>query len=148
MLGFALSPLIYGLLAHMLASNPQRERVAAPSPSLYPGLLALGAAELIYAVLTMRSLMRPVNAAAERGGAGSEALPSPQAFQSKSIAAAAIAVSASVVGILYFFLGSKPADYIPFAVGTLLVMALYIIPQGLKYWSVMERYGGAPDGKL
>ena len=62
----------------------------------------------------------------------------PTQFQTETIIALAIAEACSIFGLLRFILGGEAIAFVPFAVGTLLVNLLFILPRGLKYWSNLE----------
>jgi len=66
-------------------------------------------------------------------------LMSPGEFQTQSIIALALSEACTIYGLTLFFIGVAIKDFVPFAVGTLLVDLFYILPRGLKYWSSWEQ---------
>jgi hypothetical protein len=57
-------------------------------------------------------------------------------FQTKTILSLAFSEACTIFGLLLFFLGAPPAEYLRFALGTLAVNFLVILPVGNRYWSL------------
>ena len=72
-------------------------------------------------------------------GVAKAELMSPSEFQTNSIVALALSEACTIYGLTLFFIGVAIKDFVPFAVGTVLVDLFYILPCGLKYWSNWER---------
>lgn len=66
-------------------------------------------------------------------------LMTPSGFQNNSLTALGLSVACSSFGLTFFFISATFRDFVPFALGTLLVNLFYILPRGLKYWSSWEQ---------
>ena len=70
-----------------------------------------------------------------------EAVPLPPAqYQLQSLIAAALAESCAIYGFILFMLGGSIRQLMAFAAGSLLTLALVVLPHGLAYWSRREAY--------
>ena len=77
----------------------------------------------------------------DRDARTGEAVPLPPAqYQLQSIIAAALAESCAIYGFILFMLGGSIRQLMVFAAGSLITMALVVIPHGLAYWSRREAY--------
>jgi len=57
---------------------------------------------------------------------------SPQRFQTEMIVALAFAEAPTIAGVLLFFIGRKTAEFWPFAILSLLIQALFVLPRVLQ----------------
>lgn len=125
--------LYVGLAAFLVSSA---EGPARPlSPLLRP--LLLGAA---FALVVAAAFVTPV----VRSGAPASTLPPPAAFRSRVLAAAAIAEGGSIVGLVLAFLERRILDAALPAAAALALLALHVVPNGLRYFAARERDAGAP----
>ena len=60
-------------------------------------------------------------------------------FQTVSIVGLALAEACAIFGLLLFFLGAPITEFALFAVATLAVDLLYILPKGITYWAAWEQ---------
>ncbi|HZO88191.1 MAG TPA: hypothetical protein VFB38_07600 [Chthonomonadaceae bacterium] len=129
---------IYGALVCLL----QQQRPAPPSPAvlstLRPVLYLLAIACLLASVGWMHGNTRNLP-----GGAFSPAapppLPAPERFQTITVIALALAEACAIMGLVLFFLGASAVEFARFALGTVIVDALSILPRGIRYWAAWER---------
>ncbi len=135
----AMSVLIYGLLCFFLMQSrtPPSGRSLA---TMRPIVSAMAVLSLVAAIgwLQWKTSGRIGDTPAVLGDRSSAALMEPGEFQTQSIIALALAEACSIYGLLLFFLGAPITEYAVFAAGSLLVILLYILPRGLKYWAARE----------
>ena len=96
-------------------------------------------------MLCTRFLLRtPINSAINSGTRA--ALPEPAVFQLRSIISLAPTEAACVLGFVQVMLYRTPLkDYVPFAMASIAIIALDIVPLGLKYWDAWEQRNPAAE---
>ncbi len=127
------SVIMYGALAYMLQQSSER--------TVSPGLEAmrlpvtlLGIACLVASVLwTQLRLVVHGEYASTVGD-----IPAPKQFITHTVIALAFAEACAVFGLLLFFLGASWTDFLLFALPSIAVMVLFVLPKGNAYWSVWE----------
>ena len=133
---------MYGLICFFITQS----RIANPQSAPPPPQAAFRTALAFVAVLTLLGSVGWMYAKtngkigdSSTYGATKAELMTPADFQTQSIIALAFAEACSIYGLTLFFVGATLRDFVPFAVGTVLVDLFYILPRGLKYWSSWEQ---------
>ena len=141
------APILYGVLAPMVAPDVQ------PAPTLALMRTAFaGAATLGFLLATY--LMRRVARAADPGQGlfalrPEGELATPAAFQLRSIFAMALFESVAIFGFVLVFLGAPPEQAWVWSAASFAGMVGIALPAGLAYWRELERAGqggAAPIG--
>lgn len=121
---FVISALVLAAVGHLLdrtayvsAQNVQPIRLI---------LYTVGIVSLLASLIIIHQLIRKP-AEAQRLA--------PDAFMSRSIIACAVAETATLIGLIYYFLGGSQGELWAFTAGTLIVDMLFLLPVGLAYWS-------------
>jgi len=142
---FTVAPVIYYVVANLVASGIAGGAVAAPGLAtirLVFAALALvqlgGGAFLMTRAPRMRGDVQGV-----AGFFGGESLATPEAFQLGFIVATAWIEACAILGFVLVFLGARPLEYVPFGAGSLTVMVAVALPVGRSYWAERERADGA-----
>ena len=133
--------LLYGLFCFYVTQGRLANPLSAPKPPV--GVLrwiltALAAASLLAAVNGMYKTNGKIGDCLKHGVSKAE-LMTPEEFQEHSIKALVNTETCAAIGLLVFLMGAPIKDFVPFAIGTLLVNLFYILPRGLKYWSSWEQ---------
>jgi F0F1-type ATP synthase membrane subunit c/vacuolar-type H+-ATPase subunit K len=131
--------LSYGVLCFFMSQNrtsPTGNSLATMRPLMY----ALAVVSLVASIgwLQWKTSGRIGEMPGVVGSSYAAVLMEPNEFQTQSIVALALAESCSVYGLVLFFLGAPITEFGVFAAGSLLVILLYILPRGLKYWAALE----------
>ncbi len=63
---------------------------------------------------------------------------SPGEFQTLTIQAMAMADVCAPFGLLLFFLGALITEFALFAIASVVVMLVFILPKGINYWAAWE----------
>ena len=134
---------IYGLLCVILTQARTLHPVKPPEAGMSLGFHVVAVVALIAAIGWMHVTLGGKIGGTSIYGESQSLLMQPSAFQSNSIVALAIAESCTIFGLTLFFMGATIKDFLPFAVGTLLVDLFFILPRGLKYWASWERQQNA-----
>jgi hypothetical protein len=127
--GMASSVILYRVILGLLGPQP-----APPNAStLRIALYAAAALTLLASIAWTRSRLEPPGDT-ESMPSSSPQPPMPQ-FITASVVAMALAEASSVLGFVLVCTGAgAAAEYLAFGAGTFLVLALVILPRGLKYW--------------
>jgi F0F1-type ATP synthase membrane subunit c/vacuolar-type H+-ATPase subunit K len=137
-LAFAFSVVMYGLIGFFMVQGrtPNARALAMIRPLTY----GLAVFQLLAAVgwLHLKTNGRIGDAPNVVGSSSTTTLIEPGDFQTQTIVALAMAELCSVWGLVLFFLGAPITEFAVFAAGSLLVILLYILPRGLKYWAARE----------
>jgi F0F1-type ATP synthase membrane subunit c/vacuolar-type H+-ATPase subunit K len=117
---------VYGLLVSMLAAQRASMQPLPAVPAvLRQGIYLLACACLLGAIGWM-----------QRAAPGFTRTPlSPAQFTSMTIVALAMSEACAIFGLLLFMLGGPPAEFARFAIATVLVNLLFILPRGVRYWA-------------
>ncbi len=139
--GMATSVLLYRVVLGLLGPQP-----APPHASTLRTVFYVAAAlTLLGAIAWARSRLEPA-LEAESMPSSSPQPPIPQ-FVTASVVAMALAEASSVLGFVLVCSGAGAApEYLAFGAGTFLVLALVILPRGLRYWGSWESRPGSRDG--
>lgn len=125
----------------VLALLPLPAGVTHPS-ALRTALYVGAAAALLMSIAWTRKALEPP--ASDPGGFPGPALPR---FMAASVVAMALAEAAAALGFVLVASGAgSPAEYLAFGAGGFLVLALVILPRGLRYWSAWAAADGANAG--
>lgn len=127
----AMSIPVYVLVAFLAAGR--REAPPEGPPSVLPWLLA----GTCLALLAVSAAVAPRVAP----GARRSELPPPGWFRSRSLLSVALAEAAAIVGLVGAFLLADPRVALLPAAAALLLMAAHHLPNGLRYWTALERPG-------
>ncbi len=130
---------IYGLLCVILTQARTMRPVKPPEPTLSLVLHALALVALLASIVWMHVKTSGKIGGTSVYGETQSNLMEPSAFQTNSIVALAVAESCTIFGLTLFFTGATIKDFVPFALGTLLVDLSFILPRGLKYWANWEQ---------
>lgn len=125
---------LYVALAAFLVSSAEGE--PPPRPALLRPIL-LGAA---FALVVAAAFVTPV----VRSGAPASSLPPAAVFRSRVLSAAAIAEAGAIVGLVLAFLERRLLDAALPAAAALALLALHVVPNGLRYFAARERDAAAP----
>lgn len=132
----------YGLLCFLITQSRIRNPQSAPhmpDEVRHWVLLSMGIASLMASVIWMYVKTNGKIGDGSTYGVAKAVLMPLDTFQTQSIVALAIAHACAIFGLLFFFMGAAIKDFVPFALGTLIVDLFYILPRGLKYWSSWEQ---------
>jgi F0F1-type ATP synthase membrane subunit c/vacuolar-type H+-ATPase subunit K len=134
--GFVTSIGVYGLLCFIMQQNASRQ-LSESLTTLRPILYALALMDLLLSVgwMMFKSQGKP---SSEPGASLIPTPPSPAEFQTNTIIALAFAESCAFFGLVLFFLGAPIAEFARFAIGSVVVMLVFILPKGLSYWAAWE----------
>lgn len=127
------SVVMYGVLAYSLEQTGAHVTSDVLEPLRLPVTL-LGIACLVASVLWAQlrlSVQREFPAVAG-------ALPEPRQFITHTIIALAFAEACAIFGLLYFFVGASLTDFLMFAVPSVVVMVVFVLPKGSAYWQAWE----------
>lgn len=111
---FVFSVLIYGVLVHLLVAQPHAARPPDPA-AMRPIMYGLAGLALLAAIGI--SLLKMPRAS------------TPAHFQATMILVLAFAEACCIFGLLLFFLGAPPSEFLRFQVATIAVDVLFILPQ-------------------
>lgn len=139
--GMATSVILYRVVLGLLGPQP-----APPDASTLRTVFYVAAALTLLGSIawTRRRLEPPADT--ESMPSSSPQPPIPQ-FMTASVVAMALAEAASVLGFVLVCSGAgAAAEYLAFGAGTFLVLALVILPRGLRYWGAWESEPGSRDG--
>ncbi|MCS6830744.1 MAG: hypothetical protein NZ749_08895 [bacterium] len=131
--GFIGSVVMYGVLAYMLQQGGQRTLSPALDEIRLP-ITLLGIACLVISVVWAQLRLVVHGEYASR----TEDLPSPGQFVIYTVIALAFAEACAIFGLLLFFLGASWTDFLLFALPSVAVMVLFVLPKGGAYWNVWE----------
>lgn len=74
--------------------------------------------------------------------------PSMERFMTASVIAMTLAETSAVLGFALVFMGlGTAAEYLSFGAGTFLVLALVILPRGLRYWGDWQSFEESRAGR-
>ena len=119
--------------AVVLALRTPATGLGTPEPWMRFAFPGAGALALLLSIAWTRS--RVPDGAPRDGGA----LPAPAEFSTASIVGMAMAEASAVLGFTWCVLsGNGWREYLPFGLGTLLVLTLICVPRGLAYWTAWE----------
>ncbi len=127
------SVVMYGVLAYVLEQSGAHATSDVLEPLRLP-LTLIGIACLVASVVWAQlrlSVQREFPAIAG-------ALPEPRQFIAHTIIALAFAEACAIFGLLYFFVGASLADFLMFAVPSVVVMVVFVLPKGNAYWQAWE----------
>lgn len=133
------SILIYGLLVYLLGQSGNRPSLAGTTHSvLRPVLYLLAGVNLLLAVVLPGFIVKKNTRTDSSAPIGSEPVPEPSVFQTASIVSLALSESCAIFGLLLYFMGEPAKEFWSFAVLTLLFNVTYILPRGVRYWSLQQ----------
>lgn len=127
------SVVMYGVLAYILTRSGAHTTSDLLEPLRLPVTL-MGIACLVVSIVWAQlrlSVQREFPAIAG-------ALPEPRQFITRTIIALAFAEACAILGLLFFFVGGSLTDFLLFAVPSVAVMLIVILPKGGAYWQVWE----------
>lgn len=130
---------VYGLLCFILTQARTLHPVKSPSATISLMFHVVAVVALIAAIGWMHVTTSGKIGGTSVYGENQSFLMEPGTFQTNSIVALAIAESCTIFGLTLFFMGATIKDFVPFALGTLLVDLFFILPRGLKYWANWEQ---------
>jgi hypothetical protein len=138
-LAFAFSVVMNGLIGFFMMQQ-ERTPNARALAMIRPLTYGLAVFQLLAAVgwLHLKTNGRIGDTLNVVGSSSTTTLMEPGDFQTQTIVALAMAELCSVWGLVLFFLGAPITEFAVFAAGSLLVILLYILPRGLKYWAARE----------
>lgn len=127
------SVVMYGVLAYMLQQSGERTASPGLEATRLPVTL-LGVACLVASVLWAQlRLVVHGDYASTR-----DDIPAPRHFITHTVIALAFAEACAVFGLLLSFLGASWTDFLRFAIPSVAVMVLFVLPKGSAYWRVWE----------
>ncbi len=138
----------YGLMCFFMTQARLKNPLSAPNPPtdvICWIIDALAILSLLAAISWMYVKMSGQIGGDPTYSLGKHKLIAPSEFQTRSVVALGIAEACVVLGLVLFYMGASIKDFVPFAVGTILVDVLYILPRGLKYWSSWEQQQKAEE---
>jgi hypothetical protein len=124
---------VYALMCFIIQqsrSEPPETSLAVLRPICY----ALAGVSLLASIVWMHLKMRGKSRLV---GEPSQPL-SPGEFQTVTIQALAMADVCAPFGLLLFFMGAPIAEFALFAIATVVVMLVFILPKGISYWAAWE----------
>lgn len=132
--GYVISIGAYGLLCFMI----QRSKSTPPSglslttlrPILYVAAGGCLLASIVWMHLKSQGKAKLVGEP--------RTLPSPQEFQTATVTALSIADACAILGLMLFLMGAPIAEFAWFAIATVVVMLVFILPKGINYWAAWE----------
>ena len=129
--GMATSVVLYRVLLAAVGSGP----VPPTASVLRAAFYVAAASSLLASIAWTRSRLEPPAGDPGEPPPREPQPPIPQ-FMTASVVAMALAEGSSVLGFVLVCCGAgSPAEYLAFGAGTFLVLALVILPRGLRYWS-------------
>lgn len=133
------SVLVYGLLVYLLGQSRNRPPLAGTTHSVMrPVLYLLAGVNLLLAVVLPGFIVKKNTQTDSSAPIGSEPVPEPSVFQTASIVSLALSESCAIFGLLLYFMGEPAREFWSFAVLTLLFNVIYILPRGVRYWSLLQ----------
>lgn len=139
------SVVAYGLLLLVLVPvATSRLDEGQPSPRIwFAGIGTL----LLFASLAWMRWKMTIDVEPTATSAEASPLPRPESFVRNSMIALALAELPALLGfVMCFALGGRPADYVPFGIGSLAMILFGVVPRGQHYWRVWEARHGAGAG--
>jgi len=132
--GMATSVILYRVVLGLLGPQPSPSGASTLRTALY----AAAALTLLGSIAWTRSRLEPPAESGMPSPTPAPQPPMPQ-FMTASIVAMALAEASSVLGFVLVCSGAgAAAEYLAFGAGTFLVLALVILPRGLKYWGAFS----------
>ncbi len=137
-LAMAASVVIYAVPCVFMMQS--RTASGSSLPTMRPMMYGFAVISLVAAVgwMQWKTSGRIGDAPTIAGRSSTATLMEPGDFQTQSITSIALADACSIYGLVLFFLGAPITEFAVFAAGALLVILLYILPRGLKFWAAWE----------
>jgi hypothetical protein len=141
----AASVVVYGLLLLIIVPATSRLDEGQPSPRIwFAGIATL----LLFASLAWMRWKMTLDVEPAATSADAPPLPRPESFVRNSMVALALAELPALLGfVMCITFGGRPADFVPFGIGSLAVIFFGVVPRGQHYWKSWEaRHGAEPGG--
>lgn len=127
------SVVMYGVLAYMLQQSGERT-VSTGLEAMRLPLTLLGVACLVASVVWAQLRLTVHGEYASATGD----VPLPRHFITHTVIALAFAEACAIFGLILFFLGASWTDFLMFALPSVAVMILFVLPKGGAYWKAWE----------